>query len=362
MQHIDSGTLHAYLDNQLGDGARPGRQEIEAHLAQCPECRTSLEEAGRLRDRARGILSQSGPPQVTAPPFAEVLARAARQRTSRSRRPLAVLAWAASLVLAVTAGWYARSVVIRRTQGSAVANAVATGEPARAAGIEARPPAAQQVAQAVPARADTGAARPPISAGAGAVPSTTAVALQNRPMADLALPESKGQLDSAARKLAEEPQPAAAPTPTPAAPAPAAAEAPAMRRAAPREAQMTLAQSWVTVSPAEAARRLGGPLALIPGLPSLGTSVSGAGESAVVRTILVLGPGQTIELTQQRAVPRERALAPAAQPQAGAAVRDEGVGSVTVQWEGFSVSGRALVPQDSLRKLLQRLTGAEPLR
>jgi hypothetical protein len=110
-------------------------------------------------------------------------------------------------------------------------------------------------------------------------------------------------------------------------------------------------------------RRLGGPLATIPGLPSLGTSVSGTGPSTVARTVQVLGPGLTIELVQQRAVRadlepalRERAAAPAALPEAaGRAAPAEPGPSLTVQWEGFSVTGRALVPADSLRKLLASL-------
>lgn len=365
MEHMDQGTLHAYLDNQMGTGARPGRQEIEAHLAQCPECRASLEDARRLRDRARGILSESGPRQVAAPPFADVLARAARRPVRRSPRPVVVLAWAASLALAVTAGWFARSVGLRRTQENAAANLVATREPARAPAIEAKPPATQQVAQAAPTHADTGAAEPPVGAAAGAAPATGAVP-QSRPVADVALAEGKGAADTAARKLAEAPQPAAAPPPAAPSPTAAVAAEPAMRRVEPRAIQLTLSQGWVTVSPTEAARRLGGPLATIPGLPSLGTSVSEAEGAVVARTIQVLGPGQTIELTQQRAVAEKRAAAPAPAPaaaaQAGAAPRDTGAGQVTVEWEGFSVSGRALVPQDSLRRLLQRLTAAPPLR
>ena len=72
----------------------------------------------------------------------------------------------------------------------------------------------------------------------------------------------------------------------------------------------------------------------------------------------MLGPGLTIELVQERtAAPmRERAAVPAAAPQAGRALRDEPGLSVTVAWEGFSVTGRALVPADSLRKLLSRLS------
>jgi hypothetical protein len=49
-------------------------------------------------------------------------------------------------------------------------------------------------------------------------------------------------------------------------------------------------------------------------------------------------------------------------PQAGRALQEEPGQSLTVQWEGFSVTGRALVPADSLRKLLQNLSAPGRLR
>jgi hypothetical protein len=121
----------------------------------------------------------------------------------------------------------------------------------------------------------------------------------------------------------------------------------------------------LSVSPVDAERRLGGPVAIIPGLLSLGTSVLGTGEGAVARTLQVLGPGLTIELVQQRArtAEGERAVAArAAMPQAGRALASEPGQSLTVQWQGFSVTGRALLPADSLRKLLQSLRAPDPLR
>jgi hypothetical protein len=338
MSHVDSGTLHAYLDGERGAVAG----EVEAHLAQCAECRALLAEARRVRDRAKEILDESGPRQVVTPPFADILARAARQRTRRSNRPLVMLAWAASLVLAVTVGWYARNLAVTRQPEKAAAKVAATREEPRVTGIEARAPAPRQVAQATPARADTAPTKAEAAgAGAGPAPTTTMVPAQNQPVADVAPAEAKGAVE---------------PTPSP-----VAAPEPALRRTARNEARLQAEEAWVAVSPTEAARRLGGPLATIPGLPSLGTSVSGAGGSVVARTTLVLGPGQTIELVQQRMVTQEQVAAPpapAALPQAGAGLRDKAAGLVSVRWKGFSVSGRALVPEDSLRRLLQRLTAA----
>ena len=362
MQHLNEGQLHAYLDGGPQASSTAERQVLERHLAECAECRARLEEERRVRDRARAILGAAGPVKLTAPPFEAVLERAARKRVSRSRiRPAVALAWAASLALALTVGWYARSLVLTEGGAGAVAMtgeaAEATAEDVRATGIQAAPPAGRQLAQGAPARAETpreqAAQEPPAGAGAAAV--ATVPAVEDRPVANLAAAEAKAERDTEPTlvRVAE-------------APAPSAAPAPAMRRLAQDAAAPALAeQAWLSVSPVDAERRLGGPVASIPGLPSLGTSVLGTGEGAVARTLQVLGPGLTIELVQQRArtAEGERAVAArAAMPQAGRALASEPGQSLTVQWQGFSVTGRALLPADSLRKLLQSLRAPDPLR
>ncbi len=346
MPHLDEGQLHAYLDGQPPDGMSGGRSEVERHLAECAECRARLEVERRIRDQVQAVMRATGPAAISPPPFEAVLKRAAQQRARRSgTRPMVALAWAASLALAVTVGWYARSIMLVNTETGAAAGAggaegaLAAEQQVRAQGIEAAPPAARQLAQAAPPR--EGAQPPQPAVGAGAVAPTAGPPAQSRDVANLAAAEAKAAADTEAeRHMAEAPAPAAPPV--------AAMRQPAAARAAePRVAAPLLAeQTWITVTPAEAERRLGGPLAIIPGLPSLGTSVYGSGESTVARTIQVLGPGQTIELVQRPAAGRakERADAPT-----------EAAGSVTIQWEGFSVTGRALVPVDSLRTLLGRL-------
>ncbi|MBI2402847.1 MAG: zf-HC2 domain-containing protein [Gemmatimonadetes bacterium] len=352
MTHLDEGQLHAYLDGEGTERDGWGRSEIETHLAECSACRARLEDQRRLRDRARAILGTAGPMAVSPPPFDAVLQRAARKRERKLRiPPMTTLAWAASLALAVGVGWYARSLVLEG--GGAAAAGVATGATppqVRADAIQAAPPAARQLAQGTPAR--EAPARPP-QEGIGAVASTATAAVQDRPVANLTAAEAKAPPDTEAPPL----RVTEAPVPSP-------APAIALRRVQPAVAAPDLAErGWITVPPAEAERRLGGPLATIPGLPSLGTSVFGTGPSAVARTIQVLGPGLTIELVQQRATTaaperaaRERAAAPAAMPQAERAIGDEPGRALTVPWEGFSVTGRALVPDDSLRRLLSRLS------
>lgn len=358
MKHLAEGQLHAFLDNEGQHGRTAERQAVNRHLTECAECRARLEAERRVRDRARAILGAAGPTSLTPPPFEAVLERATRRRVSRSGiRPTVALAWAASLALALTVGWYTRSLVLAKRAGVAPGAGDAAGAAeadVRAGAIQAAPPAARQLAQGAPPREE---AAERSREGAGAVPSTAAPTAQDRPLANLAAAEAKAAADTEAPpvRVAE-------------APAPRAAPAPVMLRSEQRARAADVAEeAWITVTPAEAERRLGGPLATIPGLPSLGTTVFGTGPSTETRTIQMLGPGLTIELVQQRAATaatepaaRERAVpAPAAVPQVARAAGGEPGRSLTVEWEGFSVTGRALVSADSLRQLLSRLRRPE---
>ncbi|MEJ2239142.1 MAG: hypothetical protein P8X82_12660 [Gemmatimonadales bacterium] len=139
MQHVDEAILNAYLDGELEDqgagsgergadrphlpGSRAGSGErgvetvgeIEAHLASCAECSALLAEVKRVRDRASEILSSSTPVDIEIPPFEEIRARsAARGSSSRvvQLSRIRKLAWAATVVLAVAVGWYARGTVV----------------------------------------------------------------------------------------------------------------------------------------------------------------------------------------------------------------------------------------------------------
>ncbi len=427
MTHLDDGQLHAYLDGQSGQDGQT-RQQMERHLAECAACRGRLEEARRVRDRARAILAGAGPANLTVPPFDAVVQRAARGgRTRRGFRPMVPLAWAASVALAVTVGWYARGLL----RGGEAGSIVATREgDVRAAPIRAAPPATSQVAQAVPQRPET--TRQITQSAADTTPIAAAAAPLTAPATNLAAAESKGALRAEARvpqggsimgrvvgAATQEPlsgiavriegtqrQTVTAPDGSfqlgdvPAGPQrlrvtgvgyrPQAQDIAVLAggtdtvkvamqptTAALEQVVVTGAagvaaagETWVTVSPSEAQRRLGGPLATIPGLPSLGTTVSGTGTSTVARTLQVLGTGLTIELIQRRGAPPPpppaptpaRAAAPAPVAQAARGAGEEPGQALTVQWQGFSVTGRALIPPDSLRKLLQSLTAAQTLR
>lgn len=117
MSHIDEGLLHAWLDGALHDEARSTRDAIELHLAVCADCRARLEEARQLRDEVAEILAHTTPPGVgEIPPFEQLVPRVGevRQTTSptATRRSPMSLTWAATLILALGAGWWAHHLTL----------------------------------------------------------------------------------------------------------------------------------------------------------------------------------------------------------------------------------------------------------
>ena len=110
MSHFDDGALHAYLDGEL---APVERAQVEAHLAECAACRTRLDEERRLIQRASQLLGFAQPP---APPRE----RAAPPPLHQLRHPRLVwrlrmpLTWAASVLVALGLGYYARDGMLAR--------------------------------------------------------------------------------------------------------------------------------------------------------------------------------------------------------------------------------------------------------
>jgi hypothetical protein len=106
MRHVDEGLMHAWLDGGLQAIADAGElpddltiEDIRTHLQSCADCRALLEEERELRERAGLVLRDALPPRIEVPPFESVT-------PARPRRPILPLAWAASLLLAVGAGWW----------------------------------------------------------------------------------------------------------------------------------------------------------------------------------------------------------------------------------------------------------------
>jgi hypothetical protein len=127
MRHIPEDELHAYLDQAL---SRSQCVEIESHLAACPTCRAARDGIAALRDRTTALLARLAPPRRVPMAF-EALRRQGDYRASVRRRRIRLVAWAASLVVAVGAGW-AAAALFRHQPLRPVAQAAAPragGEP-----------------------------------------------------------------------------------------------------------------------------------------------------------------------------------------------------------------------------------------
>ena len=97
MNHIDEGTIHAWLDGAL-DATRA--REIEAHVAQCSACAAAVAEArGLIAGSSRILLALDDVPSGVTPMRAPAAPRTAPTR--RWRAAPWVTAIAAALVLAV---------------------------------------------------------------------------------------------------------------------------------------------------------------------------------------------------------------------------------------------------------------------
>jgi putative zinc finger protein len=135
MRHIPEDELHAYLDQGL---SRSQCVEIESHLAGCPSCQALRDGIAALRDRTTALLARLAPPPRVPPAF-EVLRDRAAEVASRRRRRLHVLAWVASLVLAVGLGWTASSFMRSGERPSSRAlDTPAAEPPVRTAALDAR--------------------------------------------------------------------------------------------------------------------------------------------------------------------------------------------------------------------------------
>ena len=127
MPHISDGNLHAWIDGAFPKDSPEG-QSVRKHLDTCPDCRSRLEDARHFVAEAGEILAAAAPDPQRMPAFDEIQARAAepdlrREDQGRGRSPGSLragwrsferLAWAATVVLALGAGWIGRAVLIDR--------------------------------------------------------------------------------------------------------------------------------------------------------------------------------------------------------------------------------------------------------
>lgn len=364
MSHLDEGQLHAYLDGQTA-GDDQGRPETEGHLAVCADCRRRLDEARLLRDRAGAILRAGVPGMAATPPFEEIAERKRRAEPRRTPRTM-VLAWAATVALALGIGWYARSLTPR----DALISTEAAGEPpatepaaAPAVALEtAPPPPPSELASrqdAAPARARTAApaeGQPQLADRLAAAPAPVTDTPRAAQQQHATEADTRPNTRDLARLAVERAAPAGARAPPPAAqPVAAAADE---------------AETWVPVNRAEAERRLDDQLAALPDLETVGITAREGTGAGYVRTTQRLPDGRTVELHQvrMREGKREEPVvqrAPAAEAAPAPAIRLRGATSVsantaTVEWSNSRVMARGPLPADSLRALLRRLGRAQP--
>ena len=139
MRHVDEGDLHAYLDGALDQvHPEPEAEAIRVHLRECPECAARLEAEKAVRAEADAILSGTPVGAVDVPPFEELRARAREERPVGGAGPergpaYRRLAWAASFVVALGAGWWARQMTLDVSRMSPAAEAVEAARPGPAA-------------------------------------------------------------------------------------------------------------------------------------------------------------------------------------------------------------------------------------
>ncbi len=193
MWHVDDGSLHAYLDGALDALPSSEAARIREHLASCETCARRLEEERALRAEAHAILAGADPGTGEVPLLEELRARASARVRPRAAMRLRNLTWAASIVLAVGAGWMLRG--SRSWRFSEALEPVAA--PAVPASVErAGGPEAKEERPAEPQRAEAQREDPqPVGA----------VATEAVPAESPAVRRSPAQADAAPERIAPPP-------------------------------------------------------------------------------------------------------------------------------------------------------------
>jgi hypothetical protein len=380
MPHVDEGQIAALLDAQL---PKEEVAAIERHLANCDECRNLVAETRRSSDRARAILRTAMGRGRAAPSFEDVLERSKIRGGHRSQgrrlSRLSKLAWAASVVLAIAVGWFARDSRLIDEMLPPVASDISTTAPAEAMP---QPPAAPAITAPAP-----GARRDQAPPAQNRAPSSQKKELQRRASEPLAAtapaPSPPSPAPRTAQELAQtgtaaaeqsldaakqgQAEPAAAANATEG----RAADAPAIARSPDRTLANSIAKSsveegWYEATRDEATRRLGRRPLVVPGIPVTGYAVV-QGSGATVRVTQQLPNGGVLALVQRRTEGEHNAAAgfaerrqrsSAAAPGAAPALRDEArpaVDGATIERDGYHVTAQAAVGRDSLAALLRSL-------
>lgn len=173
MQHLDEGTIHAWLDGQL---PRDEAQAVEAHVADCRQCADAVAEArGLIAASSRILLSLDGVPREVVPTPASrgptdtgTAPAAAQPRTSSLAKQRAQRRWfrgpsfAAAAAVVVAVGTFALMRAASRPKPAsndvAEVPTATSGPSAESAMSRAAVPAT--IPPAVPAPAPLGSPRP----------------------------------------------------------------------------------------------------------------------------------------------------------------------------------------------------------
>ena len=327
MSHVDDGELTAYADGAYPVND-PDALRISAHLSACDNCRTRLEQAQTLRDRATEILGYATPAIQAAPSFETLQAKVA---TSPAKpRRYVNLAWAASIMMALGLGWFGRGALQNPPdmRSGSVLEAPSVANDAQSEEAATVPPAAMaspQVSTATRGNQDRPAANPQLDAVANQQARTL-----ERPVV--------GAVAGGA---------GAAAAPAPSAPVVA-------------ETDFAAADAAVEYLSAAEAERRNITVPRIPELPVARVAI-GAGTTVVEQT---LGDGKVVRLAFSEnviteSVRREQsapapARARAAAPEMAQAQKSV-VPDVTVQVKGRVITITGDLPADSLRALAQKI-------
>jgi len=306
MRHVDDGTIHAWLDEQITDPAEAAW--IEEHLRECGACRVRLAGERATFDRAQMLLAETAP-SGERPSFEALVATAGRSAMEseaasgaaltrgRRERWLMQAGWAASVAIAVGLGWTARDLTggdSPRPESAPLIAEQSVSIPANPAAPAAAPP---RLPPAGKPGTGTNVSTVPGTVAGGPQQTATPSVQPQEPTATAAAGLS--QAESAARLEA-----------APAAPrrAAVAAPPPAVRQEDLRSAReiasrvaVTPDPGWRPVPRTEAAARTGMPLFGLDGLEPQYTALSADG--AQVRTIYQLSSGEQVEVVQQRGGP-----------------------------------------------------------
>ena len=169
--HLTEGELHALLDGALDQLGKARAVEAREHLRECTLCRDALSAEECVRAQADEVLALSAPRVAEIPPFEVLVARAgsnsgATPRAARLSRA-ARLGWAASIVIALGAGWVARELGLHTP---------AVQEPNRGTPLARDLPAEAPWAAMAPGMSDVEVAQVPESAELAAAAETPAPA------------------------------------------------------------------------------------------------------------------------------------------------------------------------------------------